>query len=101
MQWLKDLINWLCQPTIFFVLSIVVFGLMFWAKGWTKPRPAMVLAVVSVVFFTVSMFDPNFRLIVAKPDNVPIAGMLFLVGFFTWLAFKQAFDNDERIASVP
>ncbi|TAH38290.1 MAG: cytochrome C [Planctomycetota bacterium] len=30
-----------------------------------------------------------------KPDNVPIAGMLVLVGFFTWLALRRAVINDE------
>ena len=34
----------------------------------------------------VSMLDPNFALIVKKPDNIPIVAMLFLVGFFLWLS---------------
>ena len=33
--------------------------------------------------------------IISKPDNVPIVGLLFLVFFFTWLAFRQAFRNDR------
>ena len=44
-----------------------------------------------------SLTDYNFRQIVGKPDNVPIVSMLFIVGFFTWLYFKRAVDNDERI----
>ena len=51
----------------------------------------------AVVFLAVSMFDPNFALIVKKPDNVPIVAMLFLVGFFWWLSMWQAIQNDERI----
>jgi hypothetical protein len=51
-----------------------------------------------VVFLAISMFDPNFALIVKKPDNVPIVAMLFLVGFFWWLSMHQAIQNDERIA---
>jgi hypothetical protein len=47
----------------------------------------------------VSMLDPNFALIVKKPDNVPIVAMLFLVGFFVWLSMHQAIRNDERIAA--
>jgi len=46
----------------------------------------------------VSMLDPNFAKIVKKPDNIPIVAMLFLVGFFTWLAMWQAQRNDERTA---
>ena len=45
-----------------------------------------------------SMTDYDFRQIVGKPDNVPIVSMLFIVGFFTWLYFKRAVENDERIA---
>lgn len=39
----------------------------------------------------------NFLEIVTKPDNIPIAGMLLLVLFFSWLALKQAFRNDKLI----
>jgi len=34
-----------------------------------------------------SMADENFASIVMKPDNVPIVGLVFLLAFFTWLAF--------------
>ena len=50
------------------------------------------------VFYVLSMFDPNFLLIVAKPDNVPITFVLFLVAFFTWFAMYQGVENDKRIA---
>jgi len=70
---------------------------MFRFRGWVKPKPAAILGAGVCVFFVVSLFDPNFRKIVAKPDNVPIAGMLFLVAFFLWVALKQAFDNDDRM----
>jgi len=33
--------------------------------------------------------------ILLKPDNIPIAGMLVLVLFFTWVAFRQALRNDR------
>jgi len=35
--------------------------------------------------------------ILTKPDNVPIAGMLVLVLYFTWLSFRQALRNDRLI----
>ena len=44
------------------------------------------------------MTDPNFRPIVTKPDNVPIVMLIFSVGFFTWLAFRKAVINDERLS---
>ena len=41
--------------------------------------------------------DRNFQEIMTKPDNIPIAIMLLLVGFFTWLSLYQGFENDRRI----
>jgi hypothetical protein len=35
--------------------------------------------------------------ILLKPDNIPIAGMMVLVLFFTWLGFRQALRNDRLI----
>jgi len=35
--------------------------------------------------------------ILLRPDNIPIAGMLVLVLFFTWVALKQALRNDRLI----
>jgi hypothetical protein len=43
------------------------------------------------------MLDEDFLLIVTKPDNVPIVGMLFLIPFFTWFSMREAVRNDERI----
>lgn len=37
----------------------------------------------------------NLWSIVSKPDNVPILGLLILVVFFTWLAFRLAVANDR------
>jgi len=39
----------------------------------------------------------NFLEIFTKPDNIPIAGMLLLVLFFTWVGLRQAFKNDRLI----
>lgn len=33
--------------------------------------------------------------ILLKPDNIPIAAMLVLVLFFTWISLKQALLNDR------
>ncbi|MGZ5492939.1 MAG: hypothetical protein ACXW3E_05400 [Thermoanaerobaculia bacterium] len=48
--------------------------------------------------FMLSMLDPNFYLIAAKPDNVPIGAMIFLLGIFTWIALRKAYFNDKQIA---
>ncbi len=39
----------------------------------------------------------QFLEILFKPDNIPIAGMLFLVLFFTWVALRQALRNDRLV----
>src|SRR5215510_12973570 len=53
---------------------------------------------LSLVIMGLSMTDPNFAAIVTKPDNVPIVGLVFLLGFFTWLATAKAVENDNRLA---
>ena len=55
------------------------------------------LLIFSAVAFVLSLLDPNFYLIAAKPDNVPIAAMIFLLGFFTWLALRKAYLNDKQL----
>ena len=44
-----------------------------------------------------SAVDKAFQGIVTKPDNVPIVMLVFLLGFFTWLATAKAVKNDDRI----
>ena len=38
--------------------------------------------------------------IASTPDNVPIVALIFLVPFFTWYGFRQAFANDRLIARL-
>lgn len=35
--------------------------------------------------------------IISKPDNMPVAGALILVVFFTWVSMRQALHNDRLI----
>jgi hypothetical protein len=39
----------------------------------------------------------HFLHILLLPDNIPIVGMMILVFFFTWLAFKEGRKNDQMI----
>jgi hypothetical protein len=95
---LKDLINFLTAPAIFITLATVVFFVALRYRVFWKPRVALATGIAGAIFLLVSLFDPNFVLIVKKPDNIPIVAMLFLVGFFVWLAMSQALENDDRIA---
>ena len=38
----------------------------------------------------------NFIKIITKPDNVAIVIMMFMVAFFTWLAFREALRSDRE-----
>jgi len=39
----------------------------------------------------------QFLEVLTQADNVPIAAMLLLVLFFTWVGFRQALRNDRLI----
>ena len=63
-------------------------------------QPAVAWTIWNLMWLALglSMADRNFYVIVAKPDNVPIAAMIFLLAFFTWLATHRAVINDQRKA---
>jgi len=63
---------------------------------WTK-KGGFTISAIILIFFVFGLTDPNFRLIVLKPDNVPIVGLLFLTVFFLWLSMTQAYENDQRL----
>jgi hypothetical protein len=93
-------VNWLCQPAYFITLSIIIFLLMLVLyKKWTKPKIAGVLFVLFLVFYFGSLAEPNYRLIIIKPDNVPITIMVISVMFFIWVSFRRAALNDERLSA--
>jgi hypothetical protein len=95
---LKQTVNFLTAPPIFITLATVVFLLAMRYHAFWRPRVALAVGMAGAAFLAVSLLDPNFVLIVKKPDNIPIVAMLFLVGFFVWLAMSQAIENDGRIA---
>ena len=98
MDFLKDAINAISYPWWSFTLSLGLFGLMLWSRSlWTK-RGGLIALAVGVVFLLLSMLDEDFFAVVAKPDNVPIVMMVFLVGFFVWFAMYKAHRNDDLTA---
>ncbi|MFM8582051.1 MAG: hypothetical protein ACKOFW_11175, partial [Planctomycetaceae bacterium] len=98
-EFVKNAIDGLANPVIFFAVSTVLFiAMIMFREWWTRPTVAWVLLNLSILFIALSMTDYDFRQIVGKPDNVPIVAMLYIVGFFTWLYFYKAVENDRRIA---
>src|SRR5215471_6430504 len=97
MEFIKEIINFLSDPKILIVTaSLILFAsLKFPGKFYTN-RAAMLVFGGMFLFLGLSILNHDFRLIVTKPDNVPIVGMLFLVPFFTWFSMREAVRNDER-----
>jgi hypothetical protein len=112
-DFLRHAVNWLSEPSRFFLLTTVAFIVLLfpgeigpsWLRAATRPllvvyrpRVAGLLFAALGIAFAFACLDPNFQKIVLKPDNVPIAGMIFLVLFFVWFALQQARENDRRAA---
>jgi hypothetical protein len=38
--------------------------------------------------------------VTSTPDNIPIVGLLLLVPFYCWYAFRQALDNDRLVMQL-
>jgi hypothetical protein len=94
----KDFLNIIFGPVVYTLLSVSLFiGMMLGYRIWTKPKIALSILGVAVLFFILAFPDMNFRKIVTKPDNVPIVALIFVLGFYTWWALRQAAINDERI----
>lgn len=98
MQQLKDLIDSLSSPQVIITSASVLLLLYLRFRSFTtKPPVALFMLTLMLVFFGFSMTDENFRIIVLKPDNVPIVAMLFLISFFMWFSLRRAVENDEAI----
>ena len=98
-EFVKDFVDGLLGPVSYFVIAVVVFWAMIqfrrlWTKGWFIGS----LTVVGSLFYLWSLTDEDFRLIVSKPDNVPITILFFALGGVLWIAFRRMVINDELIA---
>jgi len=98
METIKGIVNFLSYPQWSFTLTLVAFFLMLRSKRLWSKTGGLAMLGFGTLLFILALLDPNFRSIVAKPDNVPIVMMVFLVGFFTWFAMNKATANDERVA---
>jgi hypothetical protein len=91
-------INRAMNPTVYIVGTFVVLLILFLGRRFfAQPSVAWGMLNLSLLLMGMSIPDPNFAGIVTKPDNVPIVAMIFLLGFFTWLATHKAVVNDERM----
>ena len=100
MGFVKGIINAVTDPKIFFVGAVALLFLVLWKREKIASNVVGygVLGAL-LAFFVFGTFDPNFRLIVTKPDNVPIVGLIFLLVFFVWYSIREAVFNDRRITA--
>ena len=100
MTFIKSIFNAVADPRLFFLLAVGALVVVLWKRE--KVASNLVgygtLGLLGA-FFVFGTFDPNFRLIVTKPDNVPIVGLIFLLVFFVWYSIREGVLNDRRIAA--
>jgi hypothetical protein len=97
-QAFRDLVNQSTGPVIYSVGTTLALVVLYVFRAWfVRPMVAWSIWNLMLLFLGLSMPDPNFFAIVAKPDNVPIVALVFLLAFFTWLATYRAVENDRRL----
>jgi hypothetical protein len=96
---IRDAINYVSGPTTFFIGATLAFVAMYaFRRTFANGLVAWGIVNAFLLFFGLSMTDYDFRDIVTKPDNVPIVGLIIVVGYFTWLGLRRAVINDARMA---
>jgi hypothetical protein len=78
---------------------VLLGGFFLGRRFFVRPAVAWTVLNGSLVFLGLSMTDAEFAASITRPDNVPIVAMIYLLGFFTWLATYQAVINDRRMAA--
>src|SRR3989338_671041 len=96
----KQTVDAFSSPVTIFGAATVFLGFVIsFPKIFTSKWVAGLLALLTVAFFGVGLTDKHFKTIVTTPDNVPIVGMLFVFGYFTWFALRRAVINDDLMAA--
>jgi hypothetical protein len=98
-KWIRTAINSNTGPVIYTVGTTALLVVLYIFRGFfVKPAVAWTIWNLMFLFLGLSMPDQNFYAIVAKPDNVPIVALVFLLAFFTWIGAYRAVENDRRLA---
>jgi len=94
----KNFIDSLSSPVTIFTSASLLLGLFITFPRVSTSTPVALAALgLILAFFGIGLTDEHFRGIVTSPDNVPIVGMIFIFGFFTWFAVRKAVENDARM----
>jgi len=96
---IKFVLNTICEPKLYMFLMTAWCLLSVWKPGvWVKPKVFAVIMGGFIATYLFAITDENFRHIAFKGDNIPIIIMLFMLVFFTWVAFYRGHQNDLRKA---
>jgi hypothetical protein len=99
MDFIKGIFNVIADPRLYFLLMVLSLVFMVWKREvFASKAVGYGVLIFLTLFFALGGLDPNFQLIITKPDNVPIVGLIFLLVFFTWYSMREAVLNDQRIA---
>jgi hypothetical protein len=94
---IKNAIDWLFEPTRYFIIStIAILVALKYRQIFMKKIWMWLFFVGGTVFLVWAMQDPDFKLVITKPDNIPIIILLATVVYFSWLALRRAVINDNR-----
>jgi hypothetical protein len=100
MGFIKGFFNTLADPRLFFILAVLALAMLVWKRERAASNAVGYgLLGFLTLFFVFGAFDPNFKQIIGKPDNVPIVGLIFLLLFFVWYGMREGVLNDRRIAA--
>jgi hypothetical protein len=93
----RNFVDWATGPVVYSVGTTALLVAAYLARRFlVQPMVGWSVLNLSLLIMGLSMANSNFAAIVTKPDNVPIVGLVFLLGFFTWLATAKAVENDDR-----
>ena len=93
----RETINKSTGPVIYSVGTTIGLVVLYLFRAFfVRPAVAWWIWNLMWLFLGLSMTDRDFFEIVAKPDNVPIVMLVFLLAFFTWVGTIQAVENDRR-----
>lgn len=96
-DWFKHVIDHFSAPWWSFSIFAFCFVWALFRRGvWTRQGTIIAMAVITVGLWA-ALRDPNFKTTLLKPDNAPIFLMVYLFGFFLWVAMTQAHNNDRRM----
>ena len=94
----KHAVDAFSSPVTIFTAATAIFALFVtFPRFMTAPPAAIATLLLVLGFFGIGLTDEHFRGIISTPDNVPIVGMIFIFGYFTWFAMRKAVLNDMRM----